>query len=288
MELVGVRRVGSTLGGEMVSVLLPVFNSPTEMLDQAVASVLAQTYAQFELLILDDGSESNETGRYLESIVSQDSRIVVSRGKHCGLAASLNRGITLARGEWIARQDDDDWSEPSRFARQIAFLEANPEACLVGTAAALHSESGRLLWTARMPRRPKSARTSSPFFHGSVMFRRDAAIKTGGYCEALETRQDREFFERLLQFGPAANLPDALYHYRYRGQSLTAGKRPLLVRADHHMLAGDFATALTAYRVALRYEAANWRAWAKLARYPAFRWLPPVRPLLFGSWRFSR
>jgi glycosyltransferase involved in cell wall biosynthesis len=113
-----------------VSVLMPVFNGERYLRD-AVASILGQTFQDFELLIINDGSRDGSR-EIIESL--QDSRVVpVDNGENLGLIATLNKGLNLARGDYIARMDCDDLSRPERLEKQVAFLDAHPDVALCGT-----------------------------------------------------------------------------------------------------------------------------------------------------------
>jgi glycosyltransferase involved in cell wall biosynthesis len=211
-----------------VSVLMPVYDTPVQLLDQAVRSILAQTFADLELLILDDGSQDQGTCAHLEWANALDPRVRMFRGEHRGLTPTLNRGLELAMGNLIARQDADDWSEPDRIARQVAFLEEHPETAVVGTAAWMHQQNGCRLWRISLPLTPAEIEGSfwgrNPFVHGSVVFRAKDALDSGGYREELRCSQDYDFFWRLSQGGRGANLSGALYHYRFSAGSVSASR----------------------------------------------------------------
>src|SRR5437867_4347597 len=119
-----------------ISVVLPVYNCP-HYVGEAIDSILAQSYADFELIVINDGS-TDETPRVLERV--RDSRVRLYAQENRGLAATLNRGIELARGRYIARQDQDDASLPERLEKQVAFLDAHPNCALVGTWAQIWKE----------------------------------------------------------------------------------------------------------------------------------------------------
>ena len=127
----------------LVSVVLPVYNGAKYLRD-AIDSMLAQSYANFELIIIDDGSTDDSI-----NIISafNDPRIRLYSQENQGLAATLNRGITLAKGAYIARQDQDDVSLPNRLSKQAAFLETNPDYGMVGTWASIweRNETDRAL-----------------------------------------------------------------------------------------------------------------------------------------------
>ncbi len=125
----------------------------------------------------------------------------------------------------MARQDADDWSEPPRLERQLAFLRDHPETALCGCNTWRHQRNGTPLWRSQLPRTHeeilKAFSKGNPFVHGSTMFRREAALEIGGYREAFACSQDYDFFWRLAEVWDAANLPEALYHYRYAGGSVS-------------------------------------------------------------------
>ena len=130
-----------------ISVLLPVYNG-SPYLAEAIDSILNQTRNDFELIILNDGSKDNSAGIVHEY---DDPRIRYYEHENIGLAATLNRGIGVSAGAFIARQDQDDISRPERFARQMTYLAAHPECVLVGTWADIWSENRGTERTLRHP-----------------------------------------------------------------------------------------------------------------------------------------
>jgi glycosyltransferase involved in cell wall biosynthesis len=238
--------------GVPLTVLMGVFNTPVWMLEQAIGSILQQTYGDLEFLILDDGSTRAQTSCALELAARRDARIRLIQERHRGLTATLNRGLELARGPLIARQDADDWSEPTRFHRQTAYLDSHPEAVLLGSGAWMHQQDGTELWRIGMPQThveiAAALEQRNPFVHGAAMFRREAALHVGGYREELPCSQDYDFFWRLAETGGAANLPEPLYHYRYTAGSVSA------TRAAEQSRSHDAAQALARARRAGRSE----------------------------------
>ncbi len=114
-----------------ISVILPVYNGAGDVA-RSIQTVLTQTNSDFELIVIDDGSKDNSV-EVLRNI--NDPRLRIYHQENIGLAATLNRGIELARGRYIARQDQDDLSMPTRFAEQFEYMEANPDCALLGTWA---------------------------------------------------------------------------------------------------------------------------------------------------------
>jgi len=229
--------MGAAMEGDMVAtdcritpcvtVLMTVYDTPPRLLRQAIASIRNQTFGDFEFLILDDGSKQQATHAVLRQEAANDSRIRLLWEPHRGLTRSLNRCLQAAQGVWIARQDADDWSAPERLERQLEFLESHPERGLCGTAAWTHRQDGRPLWPILMPLSHTDILAAfpsrNPFVHGSAVFRAETARALGGYREEFTCSQDYDFFWRMAECVQTANLPAALYHYRYTGNAVSVG-----------------------------------------------------------------
>jgi glycosyltransferase involved in cell wall biosynthesis len=214
-----------------------VFNAPLGMLDEAIDSILGQSFSNFEFLIVNDGSDDPGVQSHLRRRALEDDRIRIAAEPHRGLTASLNRGLVLSRGEFVARQDADDWSSPNRLARQLEHFGAHQDDALCGSNAWTHQENGRALWRTNLPRTREAILDAipkgNPFVHGSTMFRRDAALAVGGYRETFRCSQDYDFFWRLAERHGATNLADPLYHYRYTSGSISAGKATEQLKAHN-------------------------------------------------------
>lgn len=210
----------------LLTVLMAVFDPPLDMLHSAVASVLGQTFGDFEFLILNDGSRDEGVRAQLDSWASRDERVRLFHETHRGVPGASNCGLAKARGQFVARQDADDWSEPQRFARQVAFLEDHPHVSLVGADTYSHAADGTALWRLRLPHTTAEISAAlwrgNPFVHGSTMFRREQALRIGGYREQLPCASDYDFLWRLTEEGDAVNLTEVLYHYRYTSGSISA------------------------------------------------------------------
>lgn len=199
-----------------VSVLLPVFNG-APYLAEAISSILEQSWGNFELIIINDGS-TDGSGDIAKRFA--DSRIRYFEQKNAGLAATLNRGIGLARGAYIARQDADDISKPERFARQLAYLEANPDCGMVGSWADLLREGDAKTLVLKHPTDSTMIKTDllfdNPFVHSSIMMRKNSLQEVGGYTEdpARQPPEDYELWSRFARRYDLANLPEALVIYR--------------------------------------------------------------------------
>ena len=217
----------------IVSVVLPTYNCP-HYVGQAIESMLAQTYANFELIVIDDGSR-DETPEVVRNY--SDPRIRLITQSNRGLAGTLNRGIQLARGRYVARQDQDDFSFPERLARQVDFLDAHHACALVGTWAQIWREGET---TGRVHAHPcDNAQLkfelllNNPFVHSSVMIRKAALDRIGGYCidPARQPPEDYELWLRLAREHDVANIPEVLHVYREVGGSMSRlGESPFM---DH-------------------------------------------------------
>ncbi len=193
-----------------LSVVMSVYNGE-RWLREAVESVLGQTLGDFELLVIDDGSTDGTLG-ILEHY--RDPRLRVSRQPRAGLTISLNRGVRLTTAPLVARLDADDVALPERFVRQVAFLEAHPEAGLLGTGCHDVGPSGEIAATYRPPANHPEIRRAlirhNPFVHSSVMLRREALERAGFYDERLQVAQDYDLWVRMSRVTRLANLPEPL------------------------------------------------------------------------------
>jgi hypothetical protein len=208
-----------------ITVLMSVFNEQT-YLREAVESVLSQTFGDFEFLIIDDGSEEP-----FEDFINQyrDARIRVFRQENIGLARSLNRGLRLARGEYIARMDADDVCRTDRFDLQIKEMEAHPQIDLLGSFFDVIDEKGRLIETKELITDPIyrlwRLQFHNNYGHGTVMLKKQAALRQGMYDDTLLYAQDYDLWSRISRKDNTGIIPEVLYHYRMFEQSGQASVR---------------------------------------------------------------
>jgi glycosyltransferase involved in cell wall biosynthesis len=209
----------------LVSVVMPVYNGERFVVE-AVRSIVAQTFADFELLVVDDGS-TDGTPELLAAEQARDPRLVVHRQpSNQGFLAALTTGCTLARGELIARMDADDISLPTRLERQVAFLQANPAVGVVGSAIQFVDDRGARGRIKSYPIGGGLAAWSMLFFnslvHPSVMLRRAALEAAGGYpAGCAGGTEDYALFLELSWKSRIANVADVLLLYRVWGGNMT-------------------------------------------------------------------
>ncbi|CAN2050250.1 alpha-1,3-rhamnosyltransferase [Candidatus Magnetomoraceae bacterium gMMP-13] len=209
----------------LVSILLCVYNGEL-YLKEAIDSIIAQTHTNWELIIVDDGS-TDSTSAILKSY--SDPRIRLHYHQNMGLTKSLNVAAKLAKGELFARQDADDISLPERLEQQVKIFIENPNVILSASDTVLINGNGETMGTKLVPLNTKDAlkkilSLKNPFVHGSLMFRRDAFEKAGGYNERFTTTQDFELIFRMSLIGEFACVPNILYKLRVHEQALTSKK----------------------------------------------------------------
>ena len=218
-----------------LSVIMGAFNiGHLTIFDQAMRSILDQTMRNFEFIICDDGSTDN-TWEKLTELARLDDRVRLLRNnQNEGLAATLNRCLAVARGQFIARQDADDLSVPDRVQQELDFLRVNPEIAFVGSNVVLWDQYGD--WGRRVfPEYPgpKDFLFSMPYVHGALMFRRNTLDIAGGYRVAKETRraEDYDLLMRIYANGlRGANLQTELY--RFCEDEAAMGRRKYRYRVD--------------------------------------------------------
>ncbi len=206
----------------VISVLMSVYER-TDYLDEAINSILHQTFSDFELIVVVEYSDRQEEicnmlGEY------HDSRIVVLRNDtRLGFAASLNVGIEAAKGVFIARMDDDDISELHRFERQLMYYDTHPEIDICGTYARSFMQYSEV-WDG-YPLTPESARTTllfgTPLCHPSAMIRKAALDRYGLRYSADVYTEDYDLWARAIEHLNIGNVPEILLNYRLSGNNVT-------------------------------------------------------------------
>lgn len=222
-----------------ISVVMPTYNGD-KWIRESIDSVLNQTFENFELLIIDDGS-SDSTKEIIENYKKADKRIITVYKSHTGATDSQNVGINIARGSWIARIDQDDICEPERLSKQLAFVYNNPEIDLLGSGFIEIDKDGNYIKKHSFPRHHKrltaNLETLRRFFpHSSAFYRLDAARKVGKYNIRFIRADDWDLWQRLSEQGKIACLAEPLVKIRKH-----AGQMSLLDNNKRSFL--DAATA---------------------------------------------
>lgn len=214
--------------GPEISAVLPVYNGEAYV-REAVESILAQTFTDFELIIINDGS-TDGSGAILRELAARDPRIVLVERANGGLVSALNEGIERARADLIARMDADDVAMPDRFARQLARMLGEPDLGVLGSFIRIMDKAGRII---RLGDYPVSVEETlrfmdhgCPVAHPTVMMRREAVLKAGGYRKLFSHCEDYDLWLRISELGYGiANLPQPLLNYRMHGANVSAVHR---------------------------------------------------------------
>ena len=228
-----------------VSVLLPVFNAE-RFISEAVESILVQTFADFELILIDDGS-TDHSGTILEQFARRDSRVVLRRRENRGLVATLNEMIALAQGEYFARMDADDVADCMRFEKEIAVLDSDAGLAAVGSDVYSIDPKGRRLTHWRQPRNHEeiiaftmAVKGGSAMCHPTMLIRRCAMEAVGGYRAEYWPAEDADLILRLGEIGRLTNIAEPLLCYRVHAGSI-GHTVPLKQRRAHHRAVSDAA-----------------------------------------------
>jgi glycosyltransferase involved in cell wall biosynthesis len=211
-----------------VSVVIPVYNGE-KYLAQAIESVLAQTFRDFELLIVDDGSTDGSRA-VMDRYARRDARIRILSQENRGVSAAGNLGFGEARGAWVARLDADDIFLPDKLERQIAFIRQHPDVCIVGTLGYFINHAGKIIGLVnsdgpftRTEFERMAGRCEPVFFvHSSTLMHRETVLAVGGYREQFIQAEDVDLWLRMAEKGHLLlKMPEPLLLYRLHGESLT-------------------------------------------------------------------
>ena len=210
-----------------ITVLMPVYNDE-KYLAEAIKSVLEQSFADFEFIIINDGS-TDESEKIVQKFQTKDARIVYLKNeKNLGIQKTLNKGLSFAKADYLARIDSDDsWCDKDKLQKQFAFLENNPDHALLGSALETIDENGKSLQFIHFKETDPAIRDvllfSSQFAHPSVLIRAKVLDEVGYYSTEKKHKnvEDYELWLRLGTKYKFANLPDVTLKYRVRPNSLS-------------------------------------------------------------------
>jgi len=214
----------------LISIVMSVYNEPQKYISESIESILKQTFSGFEFIIIMDNPKYKLAKKLVSSYASKDDRIkTIANEKNEGLALSLNKGFSLARGKYIARMDADDISLPQRLQRQFSFMERHPDISLIGSSIIYIDENKNIL-------EPDFARSNyaylkkyilcggTPCFHPTWFFRKDLLDELNGYRN-LPTSQDFDFLMRVFYTGArVSNIEETLLYHRIHFKRISAEK----------------------------------------------------------------
>ena len=212
-----------------ISVLMSIYNEPIEWIEQAIDSILTQTFSDFEFIIINDNPDRVELVEFLAQEVEKDHRIKVNNNEeNIGLTKSLNVGLKICTGKYIARMDADDFSLPERLAKQVRFMDNHPE--IIASSALAFYWNGEKHWgTVSRPITHNYLEeyifTSSPFIHPLLFLRRKELVKYKiEYNESFSVSQDYELASRLIKLGKLANIKEKLLYYRISNTQISKSR----------------------------------------------------------------
>lgn len=215
----------------LISVVMPVFNAG-RYLEGAIKSIQSQTLGDYEFLIIDDCSTDN-TAEIISRAAIDDNRIRVLRNaSNLGVTRSLNRGLSEARGQFIARMDGDDVSLPRRFEQQVHFLESNPKLAFCACGYEMIDHDDKRIKTDVEATEPWECRWLSmfrmPVNHPTIMFRSNVLREHSlQYDESYTASQDLELVHRLLNVADGCAVPEVLFQYRMHTDNVSTSRREL-------------------------------------------------------------
>ena len=225
----------------MVSIIMGVFNCE-QTLGEAVESIRAQSYTNWELIMCDDGS-TDQTYNLAKRLAEQDMRIILLRNKkNYGLNITLNRCLKHSRGEYIARMDGDDICGTDRFIKQVQYMDSHPEIAIVSSWMTLFDENGK--WgVSRNPKypTPEAVVSGNPIFHAPSMIRRAALLNVQGYSvdRRMLRVEDVDLWIKLYAKGYRAyNIQEPLYSMRNDKNALSRRKYIFRVNSTFVRLKG--------------------------------------------------
>ena len=200
-----------------VSVIMPAYNAE-KYIGEAIESILNQTYKDFELIIVNDAS-TDSTGSIIKTYAEKDERIVVLENEqNLNIAGSLNRAISAAKGEFLARMDADDIALPERLEIQSKAMQENPKVAVVGNDINLIDENGSVIGYRHYPTDSKSLKRVifrySPFAHPTVLIRTSCLKEVGDYDKTKSPSEDVDLWFRLGTKFDFMSIPQALLKYR--------------------------------------------------------------------------
>lgn len=215
-----------------VSIIMSVYNEIETEVELSINSILNQTYLNLEIIIVIDNPNNEALIKKIKKYSEKDNRIkCIYNDKNIGLANSLNKGLKISTGDYIARMDADDISYPLRIEKQVEYLEKNKDIFLLGCQAEKIDDKnikiGNIKYVCDYSIIKILMKYRSCFLHPAIIFRREVLLETGGYRN-FPCAQDYDFFSRIIDLGyRGENLSETLIKYRVRENSISSEKRLL-------------------------------------------------------------
>lgn len=210
----------------LISIVLPVYNAE-KFLKEAIESILTQSYTNYEFIIINDCS-TDASWKIIQEYKQKDDRIVAIKNNiNLKLSKTLNKGISLSKGKYIARMDADDVSMPDRFEKQVSFLEANNDVGIIGSNIIIINEKNEVIGYRKYQLDDKNIKKNifyfSPFAHPAVILRSSVLEKAGYYNDDFNPAEDYELYFRIGKYSDFANIDQNLLKYRIIDNSMTTG-----------------------------------------------------------------
>lgn len=214
-----------------VSVVMSVYNEPVEWIRMAIDSIVNQTFSDWEFIIINDKPDNPDSATLLFEYAKKDNRFtIISNEQNIGLTKSLNKGLKVAKGEYIARMDADDMSLPQRFERQVDFMDNHPNILALGSwTGSIDKDGNRLKAICRYESDYRWIRAqfiqNSQISHPAAMYHRIIGSDLIQYDESVRYAQDYSLMVKILHYGEITNLPEVLFCYRHSDNQITASKK---------------------------------------------------------------
>ena len=207
---------------------MPAFNREN-LIAKSIESALAQTFSDFELIIIDDGS-TDKTLEIAQKYIEDPRVNIVKNEKNMGIANTRNRAIKMAQGKYIAMLDSDDiWLDDKKIEKQLNFLETNPNYALLGGNIVHIDTSGNKIKTAEFPLTDSKIRQTilrrNPFAQSTILCRKEAMVQAGLYSTRFSICDDYDLWLRIGRNWKFANTGEAMTGYRIHGGNITHTKR---------------------------------------------------------------
>lgn len=243
----------------IVSVIMSIYKEPVDWLHQSIDSILNQTFSDFEFIIICDNPNYLECKALLEDYKARDNRIVIIYNEsNIGLTRSLNKGLSVVRGDYIARMDADDISVPERFEKQLSFFNDHPEIGICGSSISFFGDrEGNKTYPQDMD--DMFLFLESCFAHPTVMIKK-TALGTSRYNEKCIVSQDYDLWvDKYNQGVEFANIQECLLNYRYSGQQIMTTKNALQIQTSQNIRKKALGVYYKKCKKTITYDIDHWQ-----------------------------